>query len=76
MIELHEIKRQRGDSLFTKLFCRVHTNSCTDEDINVLQNRIINPNSRYYPTHALHVYRLNKDLDHQNKCMLNNLASE
>uniref|UniRef100_A0A1X7VAE1 ATP-dependent DNA helicase n=1 Tax=Amphimedon queenslandica TaxID=400682 RepID=A0A1X7VAE1_AMPQE len=76
MIELHEIMRQRGDSLFTELLCRVRTNSCTDEDINVLQSRIITPTSRDYPTHALHIYRLNKDVDDRYKFMLNKLASE
>ena len=76
MIELREIMRQRGDSLFTELLCRVRTDSCTDEDINVLQSRIITPQSRDYPTHALHVYRLNKDVDDRNKFMLNKLASE
>ena len=76
MIELREIMRQRGDSLFTELLCRVRTDSCTDGDINVLQSRIITPKSRDYPTHALHVYRLNKDVDDRNKFMLNKLASE
>ena len=76
MIELNEIMRQRGDSLFTELLCRVRTNSCTDEDIKILESRIITPVSHDYPSHALHVYRLNKDVDDRNKFMLNELALE
>ena len=29
MIELTEVMRQRGDSAFSELLCRVRTNSCT-----------------------------------------------
>ena len=33
MIELTEVMRQRGDSAFSELLCRVRTNSCTSEDL-------------------------------------------
>ena len=41
MIELDKIMRQRGDSAFAKLLCRVRTANCTSEDIGVLQSRVI-----------------------------------
>ena len=34
MIELTEAMRQRGDSPFSELLCRVRTNSCTSDDID------------------------------------------
>lgn len=76
MLELHEIMRQRGDSAFSELLCRVRTNECTPEDIDVLKSRVITPNTPNYPNHALHVYRINVDVDSRNALMLNNLASE
>ena len=41
MIELDEIMRQRGDSTFSELLCRVRTNSCTSADIDILRSREI-----------------------------------
>ena len=35
MIELTKIMRQRGDSAFSELLCRVRTNSCTSDDIKI-----------------------------------------
>ena len=68
--------RQRGDSTFAELLCRVRTNDCTPEDIGILKSRVITADSPNYPTHALHVYRLNDYANDQNKLMLNTLASE
>lgn len=59
MLELTEIMRQRGDSAFCELLCRVRTNECTKEDIAILKSREISPDSPNYPKQALHVYRLN-----------------
>ena len=76
MIELHEIMRQRGDSRFIELLCRVRTGECTDNDVNLLKTRVITPDIPNYPTHALHVYRINDAVDKRNTFMLNSLASE
>ena len=75
MIELDEIMRQRGDRVFTELLCRVRVNQCTEEDIRILKSRVTEPTSPDYPVDALHVYRLNKDVDERNDEMLNKLAS-
>ena len=37
---------------------------------------MITPDAPDYPNHALHVYRVNVDVDSLNELMLNNLASE
>ena len=49
MVELDEIMRQKGDSAFAELLCTVRTASCTDEDIAVLESRVIEPDSADYP---------------------------
>ena len=76
MIELTEAMRQRGDSPFSELLCRVRTNSCTSDDIDTLKSRIIPSDAVNYPTQALHVYRLNVDVDSRNALMLDNLAPQ
>ena len=74
--ELDEIMRQRGDSTFSELLCRVRTNECTSEDLDTLKSRVVMPDSPNYPYHILHVYRVNVDIDSRNELMLNNLATE
>ena len=76
MIELDEIMRQRGDSAFTELLCRVRFGEITADDKDVLKSRTVTPDSPDYPHNVLHVYRLNVDVDSRNKFMLNNLAPE
>ena len=76
MHELDEIMRQKGDSAFAELLCRVRTDDCTQTDIDILKSRVIPPDMANYPHHVLHVYRLNVDVDERNSIMLNKLASE
>ena len=66
MIELDEIMRQRGDQAFCELLCRVRTADCTDDDLAILKSRSTTPLMPNYPNHALHVYRLNVDVDERN----------
>ena len=75
MLELDEIMRQRGDSAFAELLCRVRTASCTSEDIAVLESRVVSPDSPDYPSEALHVYKLNADVDEHNDHMLKRIPS-
>ena len=37
MAELTQIMRQRGDSVFSDFLCRVRTNSCTADDVNLVK---------------------------------------
>ncbi len=76
MIKLDEIMRQKDDNAFCELLCRVRTAQCTSNDFSILKSREIGPDSPNYPIHALHVYKLNADVDYQNSRMLNSLASE
>ena len=76
MLELTEIMRQRGDTVFAEILCRLRVNRCTEEDLDLLKSRITTPESLTYPIDALHVYKLNADVDERNKIMLNKLASE
>ena len=74
-MELDEIMRQRGDSAFAELLCRVRTASCTSDDIAVLESRVVSPDSPDYPSEALHVYKLNADVDEHNDHMLRKIPS-
>ena len=76
MLELTEIMRQRDDLAFSELLCRVRTNSCTSDDVKILKSREIPADTANYPTQALHVYRLNADVDTRNSLMLNKLAPQ
>lgn len=76
MIEVTEVMRQRGDHEFSELLCRVRTNTCTSDDIQTLKSRELSPDAVDYPTQALHVYRLNTDVDSRNVVMLDNLAPQ
>ena len=73
--ELSEIMRQRGDSAFAEM-CRVRTADCTPADIDMLKSREITADTTNYPNDALHVYRLNLDVDSRNTVMLNSLAPQ
>ena len=76
MIELDEIMRQRGDSQFAELLCRVRTATCTEEDIKVLESRTITDDHPDYPHDVLHAYPRNQHVDEQNKLKLRQLAPE
>ena len=74
IVELDQIMRQRDDQKFAELLCRVRKAECTDDDIEVLRSRSIEDSSADYPHDALHVYRLNKDVDQDNMAKLHRLA--
>jgi hypothetical protein len=75
MIKLDKIMRQKDDLRFTELLCRMRKAECTAEDIELLKSREITENTPNYPNNALHVYRLNVDVDARNNIMLNTIAS-
>ena len=54
----------------------MRTAECTNDDLSVLQSREILSDSPNYPSHVLHVYRLNVDVDTRNNIMLNALVPE
>ena len=59
LVELDKIMRQRDDTTFAELLHRVRTDNCTAVDLDTLKSRVITVDSPNYPTHVLHVYRLN-----------------
>ena len=68
---------QKGDLVFNELLARVRIGKCTSENIQILQSRVVSSNDNDYPIDALialHVYRLNADVDKRNEDMLNSLA--
>ena len=57
LIELSEIMRQRDDSSFAEMLCRVRTADYTLVDDDMLKSREITADTTNYPNDALHVYR-------------------
>ena len=76
MLELDGIMRQREDQQFAQLLCHVRKAECTQEDLDVLRSRLCEASDPDYPHEAVHVYRLNKDVDEDNIRKLNQLAPE
>ena len=54
----------------------MRTATCTNEDIKVLESRIITDNHPGYPHDALHVYARNAHVHDQNKLKLREFAPE
>ena len=76
MHELTQVMRQRDDLAFSELLCRVRTDSCTADDVKILKSHEIAADTANYPTQALHVYRLNADVDKRNADMLDSIAPQ
>ena len=74
MIELDEIMRQKGDSQFAHLLCRVRTATYAEQDIKVLESRNITDDHPDYPHDALHTYPRNQRVDKRNQLKLRELA--
>ena len=55
MIELTEIMRQKDDQPFAEMLNRFRTTNQTEEDINCIQSRSIDPADDNYPTNAIQV---------------------
>ena len=70
MIKLDEIMRQKDDSEFRELLCRIRTADQTEDDIVTLQF------TQTCPTILIMPYRLNVDVDERNSHMLNAVAPE
>jgi hypothetical protein len=73
---LTQVMRQRDNIAFSELLCGVRTNTCTADDDKILKSHEIAADSANYPTQALHVYRLNADVDTRNTVMLDSIAPE
>lgn len=74
LIELDEVTCQRGDPQFTNILCRIRTGNHIEEDLQILKSREVTLGDANYPHSALHVYRINADVDSRNQTMLNDLA--
>ena len=62
--------------MFAEMLCRVRSATCTPADIDMLKSREITADMPDYPNDALHVYRLNGDVDLRNTAMLNRLVPQ
>ena len=71
--ELTQIMRQKDDKRFAELLNHVRTNSCTEEDLKLLESRTISPDSSDYPFESLHVYTTWKNVNKYNTKMMSTL---
>ena len=71
--ELTQIMRQKDDKHFAEFLNRVRTNSCTEEDIKLLESRVISADSSDYPFESLHVYTTWKNVNKYNAKMMGKL---
>ena len=73
IIELTEIQRQKNDSRFASLLNRVRIGGQSDEDIALLNTRVVLPTADNFPTTATHIFAYNKDVSEHNATMLQTL---
>lgn len=76
MIELTESMRQREDDVFAQLLMRVRTATCTEDDITLLESRVIDKTDSSYPSDTLHVFKTNADVDTHNSEHLKQLPTQ
>ena len=70
MIELTEIMRQIGDTLFAQILGRIRVARMTEDDIETLSSRFVKPTDQNYPHEALHIFAENALVDKHNNKML------
>ena len=71
--ELTQVMRQKSDLEFANMLNRIRIGVPSDDDLKILQKRVILPNEDSYPTEALHVFPLNKQVDEHNLKLLQSL---
>ena len=72
----HREHAPKEDEVFAQLLMRIRTATCTQEDIALLQSRVVNKADARYPAYALHVFKTNKEVDTFNAEKLGQLATQ
>ncbi|XP_062614791.1 uncharacterized protein LOC134276564 [Saccostrea cucullata] len=75
MHELTEIMRQKDDLRFAEMLNRLRENKMTDEDKELISQRIIRQDSEIYPKQAPHLFIENKFVDCFNNNLIENLST-
>ncbi|XP_060596137.1 uncharacterized protein LOC132750210 [Ruditapes philippinarum] len=70
IIELTEIQRQKNDVVFAQLLNRVRIGEHTDEDMKLLQSKIVSVSSEHYPLFSTHMFISNSLKNDHNLQML------
>ena len=76
VLELTEVHWQRNDPLFGDILNRIRLGEIRQEDMEVLESRVVAQDDSDFPTEALHVFATNKVVQAHNSKMLENLAGE
>ncbi|XP_062598648.1 uncharacterized protein LOC134260084 [Saccostrea cucullata] len=75
MQELSEIMRQKDDLRFAEMLNRLRENKMTDEDKELISQRVIRQDSEIYPKQAPHLFIENKFVDCFNNNLIENLST-
>ena len=67
MFELHEIMRQRESKAFAEILNRLREGNHTNDDLLIVKDRLITPNSSTYPSDAPHLFIQNKKVNEFNE---------
>ena len=62
LFQLDQIKRQKDDTTFAELLCRVRVASCTENYIALLKSRVVHDGDNTYTQNTLHVFKKNIDV--------------
>ena len=77
LYQLDEVVRQEGDNIFINLLNRMRTKHLEDDmnndDLKLLQGRIIQRDNKNYPHSAVHIFPTNKEVTAHNELKLNEL---
>ena len=76
MHELTEIMRQKDDMEFAQLLNRLRENNLTNNDLSVLDSRIVNSSEPHYPSTATHLFTNNNSVDKHNKKVIDGLNTQ
>ena len=74
MVELTELKRQRGDHDFIRVLNKIRKGNIDEDLEHTLKARYLETKS--YPEHAVHMFAENKPVKRHHETQLNNLDSQ
>ena len=76
MAELHEIMRQRGDSVLIDLLNKIRLGNVDGDDEKLLKSKFVMKEDQNYPHQAIHIWAENAPGNQHNAVMLSNVNNQ
>ena len=76
MAELHEIIRQRGDSVLIDLLNKIRLGNVDGDDDKLLKSKFVMKEDQNYPHQAIHIWAENAPVNQHNSVMLSNVNNQ